>query len=182
MTSRFVDPDPAPVGRHLETGVGESLRLDWGMNAPARARVWVRDMCAIHGLDDLVEDAVLMVGELVTNVVLHARTNCRLVAEFGDQTMRVDVMDEDHSMGTVRVGDGLTGGLGLRIVDALASSWGVLYGTEGKTVWFAFRADDAFARRHEGRSHRTGDQRRDAANVRRRSHLQIVPAPRISWE
>ena len=139
-------------------------------------------MCAIYGPDGVVEDAALMVGELVTNVVLHARTSCRLVAEFDDQTVRVDVIDEDHSMGTVRMGDGLTGGLGLRIVDVLASDWGVLYRAEGKTVWFACCADNALARRRDGRAHRTGGQRRNAAYAQRRTHLQAVPTPRISWE
>jgi len=117
--------------------LAEKTRLAFGPEAPAHARDWVREVCAIHGLDALADDATLIVSELVTNVVLHARTDCVIVAECGDQELRVDVADEDRSVvkGPV-VSNGSEGGRGLHIVAALATAWGVRYQQTGKSVWF----------------------------------------------
>jgi anti-sigma regulatory factor (Ser/Thr protein kinase) len=121
--------------------LAETIRLAFGLNAPADARAWMQDICAIHGADMLADDATLIVSELVTNVVLHARTDCVIVAEFGDHAMRVDVVDEDHSLvRALAVADGSEGQRGLHLVAALATTWGVRYQQQGKTVWFTLKS------------------------------------------
>jgi anti-sigma regulatory factor (Ser/Thr protein kinase) len=130
--------------------VSERLRLGLGLDAPARAREWIGGVCKSSGLDHVSGEATLMVSELVTNAVVHARTDCMLVAEHRDQVLRVEVFDLDFS--DVRPGSGGPGaetGRGLMIVGALATDWGVTQHPTGKSVWFtlatAGRADTAQA-------------------------------------
>jgi anti-sigma regulatory factor (Ser/Thr protein kinase) len=117
--------------------LAETIRLELGRDVPGRAREWVRGICATCGLDALADDAALMVSELVTNVFLHAHTDCRIRAELGDRMMCVEVADQDERVvRPVSSADGSERGRGLHIVAALSSAWGVHYQPAGKTVWF----------------------------------------------
>jgi len=79
----------------------------------------------------------VLVDELVTNAILHARTDATLVARVDDGHARVEV--RDHS--TLRPqprhysGDSVTG-RGLHLVEALSRRWGVEPTEDGKIVWF----------------------------------------------
>ncbi|MFI6933018.1 SpoIIE family protein phosphatase, partial [Streptomyces sp. NPDC050287] len=95
-----------------------------------------------HLSDRLVGDAVVVVSELVTNAVVHAGTDvdveCRLEAETG--ALVVEVMDRHPSRAPRDAAVEATYetpeyGRGLRLVAALAESWGVTYRTGAKTVW-----------------------------------------------
>ena len=97
----------------------------------------MREICATCALDALADDAELLVSELVTNVFLHAHTDCLIRAELGDHLMRVEVVDEDErDVRPVTKADGTEQGRGLHIVAALATEWGVHYQPAGKTIWF----------------------------------------------
>ena len=103
------------------------------------ARRFLRASLEEWGCGDaaLVEDAVLMVSELVTNVGLHARTTARLDIRLDPDHLRVEVHDESSSAPEMRPHSvGAEAGRGLRIVDALASRWGVEAWPGGKAVWF----------------------------------------------
>lgn len=124
------------------------LGLGLGLEAPARAREWIVGVCRRSELDHVRDEATLLVSELVTNVVLHARTDCVVVAENNDDALRVEVFDRNGDFAAVRPGSGhagLDGGRGLMIVAALATEWGVQAHATGKSVWFtlatAGRAD-----------------------------------------
>ncbi|GAA2088827.1 hypothetical protein GCM10009801_52730 [Streptomyces albiaxialis] len=104
--------------------------------AAAAARSFVEAALREWGLRGmLVDDAVLLVSELVTNAVVHAGTavdlECRqangiLVAEVSDRHPARAVLaraDEGH-------------GYGLRLISALAKEWGISYRKDRKTVWF----------------------------------------------
>ncbi len=93
----------------------------------------------------LVEVALVLVSELVTNAVLHGRSNPRLAVlaraggglfvGVGDDNSRHPVMqDEDQQA---------LGGRGLRLLDSLATRWGVRPEPPGKVVWFELDADAA---------------------------------------
>lgn len=117
--------------------MAETLRLQRGRDVPGRARVWVRGICVTCGLDAAADDAALIVSELVTNVFLHANTDCVVTAEVEAPTLRVAVADEDErAVRPVSAADSAERGRGLQIVAALASTWGVDYRPTGKTVWF----------------------------------------------
>ncbi len=85
----------------------------------------------------VVEEAVLLTSELVTNAVLHASTVVEVAITIDDQRLRVEVYDDSPLLPVVRpLTPGATGGRGMPLVDALAHSWGVTPSPAGKTVWF----------------------------------------------
>jgi anti-sigma regulatory factor (Ser/Thr protein kinase) len=116
--------------------------------AAAAARRFVREVLRSWqggGLgptrDGLVDDAVLLTSELVTNAVLHAGTSLHLTCRLAGDAVEIAVVD--YSPGQLVTGTqpgGLaaerTGGRGLGLPAKLASSWGVTYTHRSKTVWF----------------------------------------------
>ncbi len=87
---------------------------------------------------EVVEDVMLLVSELVTNAVLHARSAVHLSACVEPGRIVVAVGDDDPDHGPLRPDRGAlaTSGRGIRLVELLASSWGVETGTRSKVVWF----------------------------------------------
>ena len=85
-----------------------------------------------------VEDVLLLVSEVVTNAVMHARTTVRVTALAAAGRVLVAVTDDDpqHAPCTAERGTMATSGRGLRLVELLASSWGVEVGETSKVVWF----------------------------------------------
>jgi anti-sigma regulatory factor (Ser/Thr protein kinase) len=83
-----------------------------------------------------LDKAKLLVSELLTNAVLHGQGAITLRASVDENRLLVEVMDEGFGFERVaREHDfDQLGGLGLRIVDAEASRWGVHEGTTH--VWF----------------------------------------------
>ncbi|MFV2121643.1 ATP-binding protein, partial [Streptomyces sp. Act-28] len=110
----------------------------------ARARRFVR--AALAGVaPDLVDTAELLAGELVTNAVLHARTEVEVSAGVVDGRVRVRISDRRPSrMPVARECSPYTGtGQGLALVDRLASRYGVETGEDAKAVWFELWSDGA---------------------------------------
>lgn len=102
-------------------------------------------------LGHLVDDLALVVSELVTNAVLHARTPCELVLSLSDGTLRVEVADDSPAIPRRKIyGSTATTGRGLGLVEVLSRAWGVDRRNGGKVVWveidpFAVDADRASA-------------------------------------
>lgn len=89
------------------------------------------------GLVDLVDAAVLLTSEVVTNAVLHARTAVTLTIEREDDAVRVGVSDRSPVTPAMRNhSETATTGRGLHLIENLASSWSVEGDANGKTVWF----------------------------------------------
>jgi anti-sigma regulatory factor (Ser/Thr protein kinase) len=83
-----------------------------------------------------VSDARLLVSELVTNALVHGRGTIELHARLDENHLVVEVIDNGKGFERVVRGrdfDSL-GGWGLRLVDALASRWGIHDGRSH--VWF----------------------------------------------
>ena len=89
------------------------------------------------GVSDLAaQEAGIVVGELLANVVVHARTTFRLEVQREGSMLRVAVEDSCLGAPPVNQSSGLTGpGLGLRLVNSLALRWGWNEYATGKTVW-----------------------------------------------
>ncbi len=102
------------------------------------------EACLIEwGAVELVDIVTLLVSELVTNVVLHARTACELRLERGER-LRVEVVDGS----TRRPVRGLTrpegnSGRGLMLVESLSVESGTVVEAAGKRVWFEMDWDPA---------------------------------------
>ncbi len=120
-----------------------SLELAPESSSVATARHFVAAELSLRNLDRLVDVAVLLVSELVTNAVHHAGGPVRLQLAVDTDTVRVDVGDEVPDLPLAAPADGFAqGGRGLLIVEALASRWGVEAMLPGKRVWFELDLGD----------------------------------------
>lgn len=127
------------------------LELPGATASIPQARRFAKDTLLAWGFDQLLDAAALVVSELATNAVLHARSpfTVRLQVEQ-DGRLRVEVVD-----GSVRRPEqrrhsqGATTGRGMGIVAELAEDWGVEPQADGKVVWARLgeHADDALAAR-----------------------------------
>jgi anti-sigma regulatory factor (Ser/Thr protein kinase) len=113
------------------------------------ARNWTADQLTSSGQPlsmDLVDDAVLLVSELVTNAmaaVMPAGTapaagaRVRLVITQRDDDVRIEVFDSSPVPLVPSPDPGTQGetGRGLIVVDALAARWGWQPDDFGKVVW-----------------------------------------------
>lgn len=110
--------------------------------SPRAARRWVREVLEQLGRHDLVEDAELLVSEVVTNAVLHGGVeHAPVTVTPVDDGVRIEVVDPADAFPAAPVPTALDtpGGLGLGIVDSLATKWGVEPTYRGKVVWFELR-------------------------------------------
>lgn len=87
--------------------------------------------------DRIADTAILLVGELVANVVLHAQTAFEVTVHLEGQRLRVEVGDADARLPTRKHYSATsTTGRGLTMLDELADSWGAESTAGGKRVWF----------------------------------------------
>jgi len=113
---------------------------------PEAARRFLHD--ELDGWDgpQVVDDAVLLVSELVTNAIMHAHADPASVAVGKtDERVRVEVTDPSAQplVRTTKVDRSVPGGFGLGIVDQVSDRWGVIPNSCGKTVWFELHARPA---------------------------------------
>ncbi len=108
------------------------------------ARRAVRRTLAYWGLDEMTEDAMLLVSELVGNAVCHARHGLDgtgapalvLSLTCAGSALRIEVRDTDPRPPQPRApGSQDESGFGFVIVDSLARCWGVYQAEPGKAVW-----------------------------------------------
>lgn len=132
------------------------------MDVPARAEAVqeVRDVLRRHLGGSMAErelnDAELVVTELLSNSVRHSGVALddllRVRVSTGRGVLHLEVEDGGHT-GAVRIReDPITGGIGLKLVDALALAWGVERG-QHTTVWadLPFKQAASRAGRQPGR-------------------------------
>lgn len=96
-------------------------------------------------LDATVHMAALVVSELATNAVLHARTAFEVRVVLRDGVVRIEVHDQTVRRPSRRYfSDHSTSGRGLRLVGELCRSWGVDTDEDGagKTVWAELSTTD----------------------------------------
>ena len=136
--------DPALIGE----GPRASVLLESDPQAAGAARRFLRGALAGWGVDDeeVVETAQLLLSELVTNVVMHARTSSELTLHLEVDVLTVVVRDLGGSSRSgepapIAVSDDedplRVFGRGLMLVEALADRWGSEQDATGTTAWFA---------------------------------------------
>jgi anti-sigma regulatory factor (Ser/Thr protein kinase) len=107
--------------------------------APGVARRFLRDAGSAWP-EHVLEAALLVVSEAVTNAVRHGSGRIQLCVAADDRTVRIEVTDEGAQLPRRRspsedaLGDG---GRGLHLLDALTGEWGSEPRADGpgKTVW-----------------------------------------------
>ncbi len=109
--------------------------------AQAAARRLVTEACAAWTMPDLVDDATLAVSELVANAVEHAGTDLVVLISRRPGGLHIAVCDEDTRMPQMPDHDEEMHlrGRGLRLIEAVARSWGVMPTAGGKVVWATLR-------------------------------------------
>ncbi len=116
----------------------QSLALRPAETSPGDARLFVTAWAREWGYRSLIPAAALLTSELATNAVVHAAAPFEVKVVNTGHGIHVTVTDPSAERVTMRVPEEVREhGRGLRVVDAVASSWGVdqLDGV-GKTVWF----------------------------------------------
>ncbi|CAJ65038.1 MULTISPECIES: SpoIIE family protein phosphatase [Frankia] len=145
------------------TTTTQAITLPPTPDSPRSARRFLLETLRGRLDDDLLDSALLLVTELVTNVVVHAGTAATVDVRQEGDGVRVGVADRHPvRIGMARVKkvdvprppsafpeeadfgiDGLReDGRGLALVDALATSWGTEHRPGGKTVWFRLGSAD----------------------------------------
>ncbi|MDG4862619.1 GAF domain-containing protein, partial [Streptomyces sp. T-3] len=107
----------------------------------ATARGFVRDTLQGWGYSDIIDDAVVLTSELVTNAVVHAGTTADVQCLRTEDAVRIEVADRYPEReiplqpGRYTAPD-REGGRGLQLCAAIAARWGVEYTSTHKQVWF----------------------------------------------
>jgi len=99
----------------------------------------VRDVVSTLVPPDVAHTAELLVSELVTNAITHGTGVVRLSIDCANHCLSVTVSDDEPATPELQPERLMAdGGRGLRMIESLASSWGVTVRADGpgKDVWF----------------------------------------------
>ncbi len=132
------------VSRHrqMPSSAPFALLLEPSYLAPRIARRTLgRWLLELSCPAEFVEDAKLIVDELVSNVVSHAGTPAHVLASVDDGRFKQEVHDRSTAPLVVER-HSRSGGFGLRLVGALADDWGWSSVPSGKYVWTEMRFAD----------------------------------------
>ena len=100
------------------------------------ARVFVREQLEQWGAGEHVWVATTVISELVTNAVLHARTDFSVSVELAGPVLTMRVADASPAVPVRRrYDDASATGRGLALLEELTSGWGVEATGAGKVVW-----------------------------------------------
>lgn len=105
--------------------------------APPLAREFLRRWACPDHLTDC-DDALLLVSELVTNALIHGAPPIRLTMRCTDSRTVVRVSDSGHQPILLQhpVAADAMSGRGLRLLEVIATEWGVGTNAHGQSVWF----------------------------------------------
>ena len=132
-------------------GRGVHAELPFVPDAVPQARAIVRT----HGASlppVLLADAELLTSEVVSNAVMHGAPPLHLAVVAGEDHLSVEVSDGSDLVPSLFTADSepdSVSGRGLRIVQLIASGWGIEPSDHGKTVWFRVSGDRTLAPHHE---------------------------------
>lgn len=134
MSCQRVLPAALPPGDVVERSA--HVHLEPLPRAVSAARRFVRDQLP-QLQSDTVDAILLMTSELVTNVVLHARTALDLGVTVSRDCVLVTVHDLDLARPAQSPLADRDGGRGLHLVRALADRFSLdRHEGDGKTAWF----------------------------------------------
>jgi anti-sigma regulatory factor (Ser/Thr protein kinase) len=113
------------------------IELGDDKRAASKARAFLRKFACEHCLAG-VETAELLISEVVTNSIRHARPPYLVVIECKrGNTLEVRVTDGSRRAPSKRDPDVWSeSGRGVALVNDLSKKWGVKKSLRGKTVWF----------------------------------------------
>lgn len=115
-------------------------QLPTDLTAPAEARRFLRESGCTEHATSLLESAVLLVSEMVTNAVRHGGPPIVVEVDCDEVSLQVRVRDGSDVLPVART-PGLSdeSGRGMVLLDLLSADWGVEPEPDGKAVWFRLR-------------------------------------------
>ncbi|MBA4861505.1 ATP-binding protein [Streptomyces sp. PSKA54] len=137
-----------------------TLRLHYSPDRLAHVRRIVAALLSHWGLDDLVDDGVLVATELVGNVRHTENPSYELTLRRSESDLLIEVKDFGRTLPAIRTGPpdpdtSRDSGRGLPLVSALSAACGVTPLLDGKTVWAALQAGPQGNARMGDSAHRT---------------------------
>ncbi|MFJ2174307.1 ATP-binding protein [Streptomyces sp. NPDC087851] len=137
-----VTATPRPTGH---PGYSETLPRE--PESAAVARKLVSTALAAWGLEDLIDDATLVITELVSNAADHSRLDSIrvIISRPTENRIRLGVVDRSRVIPLMRTdsnGDQIRG-RGLVIVNSVTDRWGTDLYRWGKQVWGELRSGKA---------------------------------------
>jgi anti-anti-sigma factor len=128
-----------------------AARLPFTHPAARQARIVVEHACDIWGQHHVSDAAQIVVNELVSNAVHHARPPIDLSISIR-RYIHIEVADGTRDLpallGPASIGGDRYRGFGMMLVDGLSAAWGQRMTSSGKIVWATLRHDrNAAARR-----------------------------------
>jgi DNA-binding NarL/FixJ family response regulator len=131
-----------PIGAEAATELATAhIGLPPVLSSAAQARRFVRTTLPDWSLTSLLDNALLLTTELVTNAVIHARSPVGVTLKLTGDRLRVEVADRGPGALIMREPvEGNTFGRGLQLLEALSSAWGTSADEQGKLVWFELPA------------------------------------------
>jgi anti-sigma regulatory factor (Ser/Thr protein kinase) len=117
------------------------ISLPAGVGAPGLARRFLSDaVCVRHGRS-VLDDALLLTSETITNAVVHGGPPIVLAVECTGAALEIRVRDGSSGLPRRTTPAAMSQhGRGLLLVETLSDDWGVdPAGPTGKEVWFRLR-------------------------------------------
>ncbi len=143
----FAPPPPSAAPTSGGRGT-RNLQLPPASPSASAARRFARERCTAWGLDEPVRDLVeLIASELVSNAVLHARTDLELTISLDTDQVRVGVRDDAPTLPPTAVDASAVSdaerehGRGLAMLALLGAEVDVTPTATGKVVWASLPLD-----------------------------------------
>lgn len=131
---------PLRIRLPAATATEATATFDGSFESVSAARGFVGGVLREWGDERVAEEAGLVVTELATNAVIHARSKFSVSVRQSDDVLRVAVTDTSPRSPVARSrSNQATTGRGMRLVAAFAEVWGVDRHSDGKTVWATLR-------------------------------------------
>jgi CheY-like chemotaxis protein/anti-sigma regulatory factor (Ser/Thr protein kinase) len=113
------------------------FRVEERADEIATARRFVEHHGQAWGYDEVIDDALIVVSELVTNAIMHAKSACDVCLRDADHILRIEVIDAGRGSPELqRPTAHSEHGRGLLLVSAMCAAWGVDTFQDGrKMVW-----------------------------------------------
>jgi anti-sigma regulatory factor (Ser/Thr protein kinase) len=106
----------------------------------SEARSFVRE--CLRGTAADVNNAVLLTSELAANAVIHAHSGYQIDIRRSTGSIRVELLNDEPEILPMLTEPTEDGGRGLRLVESLASCWGMESDPDHKMVWFELQDPD----------------------------------------